>query len=55
MFDIEAVVDVIDSILDTKRKRQIIGGGLLSTSLFFGGLALTVILIKSTERIPVNE
>lgn len=33
-----------------KRKRHIIGGVLLSVSLLFGGLALTVISIKNEEK-----
>lgn len=36
----------IDYILNTKRKRHIIGGILLSLSALFGGLAVTVITIK---------
>ena len=55
MLNIEAIVVVVDSLLDTKRKRHIIGGALLSTSLFFGGLAFTVISLKSKERISLNE
>lgn len=37
------------SMLDTKRKRHITGGILLSVSLLFGGLALTVMTIKNEE------
>lgn len=37
---------LVDSALDTKRKRHIIGGTLLSASLFFGGLAFTVMSLK---------
>ena len=46
---IELVVTMIDDVLDTKRKRHIVGGTLLSTSLFFGGLALTVMSIKMED------
>ena len=49
----ELIVSMIDGVLDTKRKRHIIGGTLLSTSLFFGGLALTVMTLK-TERRLIN-
>ena len=42
----DVVIEVIDSMLDTKRKRHIMGGVLLSTSLFFGGLAFTVLTLK---------
>lgn len=54
MGSIEAFVYMIDEILDTKRKRHLVGGILLSTSLFFGGLAFTVMTYKS-ERKLLNE
>ena len=40
-------ISMVDYILDSKRKRHITGGILLSASLLFGGLALTV---KSEEE-----
>lgn len=40
-------ISMMDYILDTKRKRHITGGILLSASLLFGGLALTVMTIKT--------
>lgn len=43
-------ISMMDYILDTKRKRHITGGILLSTSLLFGGLALTVMTIQSEEE-----
>lgn len=43
------MVSMLDEILDTKRKRHITGGILLSVSLLFGGLALTVMTIKQEE------
>lgn len=46
---IEALLDVLDYILDTKRKRHIAGGILLSMSLLFGGLAFTTMTIKNEE------
>lgn len=39
----------IDAMLDSKRKRHITGGILLSAALLFGGLAITVVTIKSEE------
>lgn len=42
-------ISTMDCILDTKRKRHIMGGILLSTSLLFGGLALTVMTIQNEE------
>ena len=43
-------IAMMDYILDTKRKRHITGGILLSASLLFGGLALTVMTLKSEEE-----
>ncbi len=43
-------ISMMDYILDTKRKRHITGGILLSTSLLFGGLALTVMTIRNEEE-----
>ena len=47
---IEVMLDVIEFSLNTKRKRHIVGGVLLSMSLLFGGLALTVMTLKSEEE-----
>lgn len=43
---LESFLIFADSMLDSKRKRHITGGILLSASLLFGGLALTVMTIK---------
>ena len=43
------LISMLDYVLDTKRKRHITGGILLSVSLLFGGLALTVMTIKNEE------
>ncbi len=43
------LVSMLDYVLDTKRKRHITGGLLLSASLLFGGLAITVMSIKDEE------
>ena len=40
---------MLDETLDTNRKRHITGGILLSISLFFGGLAFTVMTLKMEE------
>lgn len=40
---------VIEEAMETRRKRHIIGGVLMSVSLFFGGLAFTVITLKTEE------
>lgn len=46
---IENLISMLDYVLDTKRKRHITGGILLSASFLFGGLALTVMTIKDEE------
>lgn len=50
MEGIETLISMLDYVLDTKRKRHITGGLLLSVSLLFGGLALTVMTIKNEEE-----
>lgn len=40
MDGLENVISVLDYVLDTKRKRHIMGGILLSVSFLFGGLAI---------------
>lgn len=40
---------MIDHSLNTKKKRHIAGGILMSVSLFFGGLAFTVLTIKTDD------
>lgn len=42
-------ISMMDYILDTKRKRHITVGILLSASLLFGGLVLTVMTIQNEE------
>lgn len=46
---LENLISMFDYILDTKRKRHIAGGILLSVSMLCGGLALTVMTIKNEE------
>ncbi len=50
MDSFEAVVDMLDFTLDSKRKRHIVGGILLSVSLLFGGLALTAMTLNVEEK-----
>ena len=45
----EYVISVLDDVLDTKRKKHILGGVCLSASLFFGGLAFTVLTLKGED------
>lgn len=44
------MINTFDYILDTKRKRHITGGILLSISMLFGGLSFTVVTIKNGEE-----
>lgn len=43
-------INLLDSILDSKRKRHITGGILLSAALLFGGLPITVVTIQTDEE-----
>lgn len=47
---IVSLFSTIDDALDTRRKRHIIGGILISASLLFGSLAITVISIKTEDN-----
>lgn len=47
MDNFESVVTIIDYTLNSKRKRHIVGGILLSVSLLFGGLALTAMTLRT--------
>ena len=46
----DVVISMLDYVLDTKRKRHITGGLLLSGALLFGGLAMTVMSIRDDEE-----
>lgn len=50
MDHIDSIISVIDYTLNTKRKRHIVGGALISISLLFSGLAFTVLTIKTEEE-----
>lgn len=47
---LELFVSMLDQALDTKKKRHITGGILMSISFLFGGLAVTVITLKSEDE-----
>lgn len=51
------VVAMLERTLGTRAKRHIMGGALVSVSLLFGGLALTVMTLKidNEEDIDDNE
>lgn len=48
---LERVLSMLDHALNTKKKRHIAGGVLMSISLLFGGLAVTVVTLKTEENI----
>ena len=47
---LERILSMLDRTLGSKKKRHIAGGILLSVSLLFGGLAFTVMTLKSDEN-----
>lgn len=55
MNKLEMLLNMLDHSLNTKKKRHIAGGILMSMSLLFGGLAFTVITIKTTEETEEDE
>jgi hypothetical protein len=50
MYRLEEFISMIDGALDTKAKRHLAGGVLMSVSLLFGGLALTIITLRTEEK-----
>lgn len=49
MEGLDNIIYMLDEMLNTKRKRHITGGILLSISALFGGLAITVMSIGKEE------
>lgn len=52
MYRLEEILSVLDGSLNTRKKRHIAGGFLLSISFLFGGLAITIMTVKDDN---VNE
>ena len=52
---LEGVMATLEFLMTLKRKRHIVGGVLLSTSLLFAGLAFTVITLRQEEQENENE
>lgn len=50
MSGFENIIYMLDGLLNTRRKRHITGGILLSISMLFGGLAVTAMTIKNEEE-----
>ena len=49
------IVAMLEKTLGTRTKRHILGGTLVSVSLLFSGLALTVITLKTEDKEVVEE
>lgn len=52
---LERILSMLDQTLSNKKKRYIAGGILLSVSLLFGGLAVTVMTIRHDEKENKHE
>lgn len=50
MENVKRFIATLEDLVSTKKKRHIVGGILLSTSVFLGGLALTVMSAKVEEN-----
>lgn len=48
-------IATLEHLVGTKKKRHIVGGILLSASIFLGGLALTVMSTKVEENYDEQE
>lgn len=55
MHRLEGIMASLDYLLNNKRKRHVMGGILLSTSLLFAGLAFTIITLKHEEKNEDDE
>jgi hypothetical protein len=49
------IIATLEHLISTRKKRHLVGGVLLSASLFLGGLALTVMSTKIEEIIDEDE
>ena len=45
------ILSMLDAALDTRKKRHVAGGILMSISLLFGGLAVTVMTMKTEDTV----
>ena len=55
MDSLESMFLFLDYLTDTKRKRHVVGGILMSVSLFFGGLAFTMMTIRGEDNESDNS
>ena len=47
---LDYIIVMLEQTLGTRSKRHIMGGALISVSLLFGGLALTVMTLKTEDK-----
>ena len=47
---LERILSMLDHSLNTRKKRHIAGGILMSVSLLFGGLAITVVTLRQENE-----
>ena len=47
---LDYIIVMLEQTLGTRSKRHIMGGALISVSLLFGGLALTVMTLKTEDN-----
>lgn len=52
---LEVLLELFDEALGTKKRRYVVGGILMSVSLFFCGLSITVMAINKEERKSKHE
>ncbi len=46
---LEETISTIDYILNSRRKRHLVGGIMISLSFLFGGLASTILTLKDGD------
>lgn len=52
---LDYIVAMLEKTLGTRSKRHIMGGTLISVSLLFSGLALTVMTLKTEDKEDEDE
>ena len=52
---IKAAISILNHVLNNRQKRYIAGGILMSISLFFGGLSVTVLTIRYEKVLDEKE
>ena len=52
---LDYIVTMLERTLGTRSKRHIMGGALISVSLLFGGLAITVMTMKNELKEENDE